>query len=208
MLKVNKGGRMSRGGRHDRQTREKGGILENRQRSWNKTEFIPFCGENNVKRKLKAGDPETECSVRNMKSGKRKRSKASNARDAKVLQQDREKTSVLSLFCAAVVKAQCIYASARGEGHSSAEWWHYSSLKTAVSTRMRERHTPEWLSTSCVYWFFNGIFPCVVQTNLILNRILSFHSFPLQLMFCQYLLPWNTDHIVKMLQCSTCQRQQ
>lgn len=72
------------------------------------------------------------------------------------------------------------------------EWLHCSSLKTAISMRRRDRHTPEWLSTSCAYYIFNGFFffsPCLVQTNLIFNRILSFHCFSLQMMLWQYLLP-------------------
>lgn len=70
------------------------------------TEFSTFCREDDIKRnaqprKLKPGDPETECSVGSMKRGKRKRAEVSKTRKAKVLEQDRKKIRGQRCLCPA-----------------------------------------------------------------------------------------------------------
>lgn len=169
------------------------------------TEFNTFCREVNIKRnaqprKLKPGDPETGCSVGSMKRGKRGRAEVSKMRKAEALQQDRRKMRGQCCLCTdtsvhkekgiTVQGVTSLWLTEKSSFHKKGA--QHSGLAPAV----------------LIIIFLYGVFPCIVQRNIVLNRILSFHYFPLQLMLCQHLLPWNTDRVVMVLHLTKCQRQQ
>lgn len=179
------------------------------------TEFNTFCREVNIKRnaqprKLKPGDPETGCSVGSMKRGKRGRAEVSKMGKAEALQQDRRKMRGQCCLCTSTREQWVPDTSAHLHKEKGITVQGVTSLWLTEKRSFHKKgaHHCGIAPAVLIIIFIYGVFPCIVQRNIVLNRILSFHYLPLQLMLCQHLLPWNTDRVVMVLHLTKCQGQQ